>query len=212
GLLAIGGNLEMETLLTAYSQGIFPWYNDDSPILWWSPDPRMVLFPGEFKASASLMQKIKRKVYEVKADENFEAVIRHCATVIRKGQQGTWITEEIQQAYINLHKAGYAHSLEIYSQGSLAGGLYGVSIGGAFFGESMFHLVTDASKVALYYLVQILKKNGYQIIDVQQSTRHLNSMGAREIPRKQFLMILEKTIKLKGIQGKWPDAFIPDHP
>ncbi|MBN2610895.1 MAG: leucyl/phenylalanyl-tRNA--protein transferase [Bacteroidales bacterium] len=212
GLLAIGGNLEVNTLLAAYSQGIFPWYNDDSPILWWSPDPRMVLFPGKLKVSSSLGQKIRKKVFEVKLDANFEKVINYCATLERKGQQGTWITEDMKQAYINLHKAGYAHSVETYYNGSLAGGLYGVSIGKAFFGESMFRLVSDASKVALYYLVKVLKNNDYLIIDVQQSTRHLKSLGACEITRAQFLKILEKAVNLKGIEGIWHNSLIPDHP
>ncbi len=212
GLLAYGGNLEVDTLLSAYSQGIFPWYGDDSPILWWSPDPRLVLYPDELKISKSLMQKIKKKTFEIRLDENFEMVIRQCAAIDRKGQNGTWITDEMQQAYINLHKAGYAHSVETYYNDTLVGGLYGVSIGGVFFGESMFYLETDASKVALYYLVKLLKKCHYRIIDAQQSTKHLKSLGAREISRNEFLNIIREAITQKGIEGKWKNLLISDNP
>ncbi len=212
GLLAYGGNLEVDTLLSAYSQGIFPWYGDDSPILWWSPDPRLVLYPDELKISKSLMQKIKKKTFEIRLDENFEMVIRQCAAIDRKGQNGTWITDDMQQAYINLHKAGYAHSVETYYNDTLVGGLYGVSIGGVFFGESMFYLETDASKVALYYLVKLLKKCHYRIIDAQQSTKHLKSLGAREISRNEFLNIIREAITQKGIEGKWKNLLISDNP
>ena len=212
GLLAYGGNLEVETLLSAYSQGIFPWYSDNSPILWWSPNPRLVLFPDEHKVSKSLMQKIKKHLFEIRVDENFEKVIQNCAKVDRKGQQGTWITFEMQQAYINLHQTGYAHSVEVYHHDMLIGGLYGVSIGKVFFGESMFYTETDASKIALYYLVKLLKKNKYKLIDAQQSTKHLKSLGAREITRNKFLEIIRVATQQKGIEGKWNVSSISDDP
>lgn len=212
GLLACGGNLEVETLLSAYSQGIFPWYNNDSPILWWSPDPRLVLFPEDFKVSKSLMQKIRKKVFEIRLDSDFESVIYNCASVRRKNQPGTWITPDMQQAYINLHKAGYAHSVETYYNNTLVGGLYGVSIGGSFFGESMFYLMSDASKIAFFYLVKLLEQHNYKIIDAQQATKHLKSFGAKEISRNRFLLIVKEAISLKGIKGKWQNTLIPDNP
>ena len=156
GLVAIGGKLSSEYLLAAYSQGLFPWFNEGDPILWWSPNPRMVLFPQNFKCSHSLKQILKRKIFSVKTDNNFDKVINACANMKRKGQDGTWITGEMIAAYIRLHEEGFAHSVETYYNGELAGGLYGISLGNAFFGESMFHRVNDASKVAFYYLVQLM--------------------------------------------------------
>jgi len=203
GLLAAGGDLSAEALITAYSAGIFPWYEEDSPILWWSPDPRMVLFPERFKLSATLRQTIKRKKYTVRFDHDFEAVIRHCADVKRRNQKGTWITPEMQQAYINLHHQGYAHSVESYSGDVLAGGLYGVSLGKAFFGESMFHHQADASKVALYFLVEQMKKWNFHFIDAQQSTVHLKSLGAEEMPRKEFLERLARSLEYSTRGGRW---------
>ncbi|MBN2214653.1 MAG: leucyl/phenylalanyl-tRNA--protein transferase [Bacteroidales bacterium] len=203
GLLACGGNLEVETLLAAYSQGIFPWYSEGSPILWWSPDPRLVLFPENYKASKSLLQTIKKNIFEIRFDNSFKQVIHHCARIERKGQTGTWITPEMQEAYIKLHEAGYAHSAETYCKKKLVGGLYGVSIGTAFFGESMFYLMRDASKVAFYYLVKRLYQWGFTLVDAQQSTKHLKSMGAEEIPRKQFLHYLKQALIDKSRTGKW---------
>jgi len=203
GLLAAGGDLSAEALITAYSAGIFPWYEEDSPILWWSPDPRMVLFPDRFKLSATLRQTIKRKKYTVRFDHDFEAVIRHCAEVKRRNQKGTWITPEMQQAYINLHHQGYAHSVESYSGDMLAGGLYGVSLGKAFFGESMFHHQADASKVALYFLVERMKKWNFHFIDAQQPTVHLKSLGAEEMPRKEFLERLARSLEYSTRRGSW---------
>lgn len=203
GLLATGGNLDVDTLLSAYSQGIFPWYSEDSPILWWSPDPRLVLFPENYKASKSLLQTIKKNVFEIKFDESFEQVIHHCAHVKRKGQTGTWITPEMEDAYIKLHKAGYVHSVETYCNKKLVGGLYGVSIGAAFFGESMFYLMRDASKVAFHYLMSRLEQWKFRLVDAQQSTQHLKSLGATEIPRKQFLVYVKEAIKEKSKTGKW---------
>src|SRR5512133_1018213 len=154
GLLAVGGDLSIESLITAYSMGIFPWFNEESPILWWSPDPRMVLFPEKFIISDSLRQSLRNGRYTVKIDNDFNGVISHCASVKRKGQSGTWITDEMKQAYIMLHKAGYAHSFETWHDDELVGGLYGVSLGRAFFGESMFYSMRDASKIAFHMLVQ----------------------------------------------------------
>ncbi|WP_297456403.1 leucyl/phenylalanyl-tRNA--protein transferase [Persephonella sp.] len=195
--LAIGGDLSPERLIFAYSLGIFPWYSEGEPILWWSPDPRMVLFPDELKISRSLKKVLKNKGFEVKFNTAFEEVIKNCATVKRKGQDGTWLTPEMIEAYIRLHKLGFAHSVETYLDGNLVGGLYGVAIGGAFFGESMFHKVSDASKVAFVHLVNRLKEKGFDIIDCQQSTPHMARFGAREIPRKEFLDIISKSIHKK---------------
>ena len=195
--LAIGGDLSPERLIFAYSLGIFPWYSEGEPILWWSPDPRMVLFPDELKISRSLKKVLKNKGFEVKFNTAFEEVIKNCATVKRKGQDGTWLTPEMIEAYIRLHKLGFAHSVETYLDGKLVGGLYGVAIGGAFFGESMFHKVSDASKVAFVHLVNRLKEKGFDIIDCQQSTPHMARFGAREIPRKEFLDIISKSIHKK---------------
>jgi len=203
GLLAIGGDLSPERLLNAYSNGIFPWYNEDSAILWWSMDPRMVLFPSEFKRSHSLLQTLKRDHFKVKFDEAFERVIHLCAVTRRKGEEGTWITEEMLQAYINLHRLGFAHSVETYREGRLTGGLYGVSLGKAFFGESMFHLERDASKVALSALVDRLLEWDFHFIDAQQKTEHLRSLGARAVPRSEFLAMLKDALAYPTIRGKW---------
>jgi leucyl/phenylalanyl-tRNA--protein transferase len=203
GLLAAGGDLSAEALISAYSAGIFPWYDADSPILWWSPDPRLVLFPEHFQLSYTLKQTIKRGKYTVRFDHDFPAVIRCCALVQRRNQKGTWITPDMQQAYINLHQQGYAHSVETYSADVLAGGLYGVSLGRAFFGESMFHHQADASKVALYYLVEQMKKWDFHFIDAQQPTAHLKSLGAEEISRKEFLGRLKKALEYPARIGKW---------
>jgi len=203
GLLAAGGDLSPEALIAAYSAGIFPWYSEGSPILWWAPDPRLVLFPDKFKISYTLRQTLKRGKYSVLFDRDFAAVIADCATVKRNKQDGTWITTEMQQAYTILHQKGYAHSVEAYCEGKLVGGLYGVSLGKAFFGESMFHRMPDASKVTLYYLVEQLKKWNFHFIDAQQSTAHLKSLGAEEIPRKEFLIRLKKALEFPTRTGKW---------
>jgi leucyl/phenylalanyl-tRNA--protein transferase len=202
GLLAAGGDLSVESLITAYSRGIFPWYNEE-PILWWSPDPRMVLFPSDFKVMPSLKQRINSGCYTVKTDMAFREVILHCAAMKRKDQQGTWITEEMRIAYTRLHEAGFAHSFETYHQHELVGGLYGVSLGRVFFGESMFHLKTDASKVALYFLVEWCKQHGFSFIDVQQSTSHLKSLGAVDVPRRAFLKMLHGALKHPTLKGPW---------
>jgi leucyl/phenylalanyl-tRNA---protein transferase len=203
GLLAIGGDLSVDRLLLAYANGIFPWYTENSPVLWWSPDPRMVLFPDKFKISKSLMQVIRSERYNVTFDNDFEAVIRNCAEARRNDQEGTWIVPEMQEAYIELHAAGFAHSVETWHKGKLAGGLYGVSLGRMFFGESMFFNMRDASKVALYFLVERLKAWEFMAIDVQQDTTHLQSLGAASISLENFLDLLKNAIKHPTIKGKW---------
>jgi leucyl/phenylalanyl-tRNA--protein transferase len=186
GLLCAGGDLSEERLLAAYRRGIFPWYSGDEPILWWSPDPRMVLFCEELKVSRSLAKSMRNKGYQVTMDSCFEDILSNCAKT-RKDGAGTWLGREMRRAYAALHRAGHAHSFETWHEGRLVGGLYGVSIGRAFFGESMFSRATDASKVALVALVATLRARGCPMIDCQQRTPLLASLGAREIPRAQFL-------------------------
>jgi leucyl/phenylalanyl-tRNA--protein transferase len=192
GLLAIGGDLSMERLLLAYHSGIFPWFEDDQPILWWSPDPRMILFPEKFKVSKSLRKTLKSEKFKVTFNQNFAEVIRNCATVLRKGQAGTWITKEMQQAYIALHSAGHAVSVEVWEDEKLVGGLYGIDLPQkkVFCGESMFSLVNDASKVAFYHLSEYIKTKDYKFIDCQVYNEHLESLGAEEIGREEFFELL----------------------
>lgn len=203
GLLALEGDLSVKRLILAYKNGIFPWYSQDSPILWWSPDPRMLLYLDNLKVSNSLKQVINSKQYEVKFDTQFEKVIRHCANLNRKNQTGTWITQEMINAYIKLYQEGYVHSAETYHNNELVGGLYGVSIGKAFFGESMFYLSRDASKIALFHLVEKLKKWDFDFIDVQQETSHLRSLGATSVSRKVFLKKLKNAINAPSRKGPW---------
>ena len=203
GLVAIGGNLSMEFLLSAYSQGIFPWFNEGEPLLWWSPDPRMVLFPKDFKCSNSLRQTLKSQKYTIRIDENFEDVIHSCAEIKRKGQSGTWITRDMIRAYSSLHKEGYAHCVETYCENRLVGGLYGVSLGKAFFGESMFYKERDASKIALFYLNELMLSWDFHFIDAQQSTHHLRSLGAVDVPRENFLNLLKKALAYPSVNKKW---------
>ncbi len=203
GLLAVGGDLSTERLLLAYENGIFPWYSEDQPILWFSPDPRLVLFPDKFQVSRSLQKTIKKNLFDVKFDTNFEQVIIECSKIERKDQDGTWITSDMIEAYINLHKKGYAHSVETYDNDELVGGLYGVSLGGAFFGESMFHKIKDASKVALYYLIQKVKQWEFDFIDSQVVTEHMKSLGSQEISRNKYLELLSKTLKKESKSGNW---------
>ena len=203
GLLAIGGDLSVDRLKLAYSKGIFPWYEKGMPILWWSPDPRMVLFPDKMIISHSLKQSIKKQQFRVTIDTAFEKVIKNCAKTPRKGERGTWITREMKNAYIDLHEAGFAHSAEAWLDGELVGGLYGVAIGKAYFGESMFHHVTNASKVAFYHLVEKLSSWDFKIIDAQVYTNHLESLGGEMIPRSQYIHILEKALPVADITGSW---------
>lgn len=203
GLLAIGGDLTTERLKLAYSKGIFPWYEDGMPILWWSPDPRMVLFPEKMIISHSLKQSINKQQFTVTIDKAFEKVIAFCSETPRRDEEGTWITLEMEKAYIRLHEAGFAHSAEAWSGDKLVGGLYGVALGKAFFGESMFHHEANASKVALYFLVEKLKEWEFKIIDAQVYTNHLESLGGEMIPRGQYLQILEKALVVEDVVGSW---------
>ena len=206
GLLCAGGDLQPGTIVAAYSRGIFPWFSDDQPILWWSPDPRMVLFPSEFKTSKSLAKAVKSRRFETRFDTAFSQVIAGCAAP-REPDGGTWIVREIQDAYIRLHQLGIAHSVESWAPGEngdeLIGGLYGVALGRMFFGESMFTRATDASKVALVALVEKLRRDGFEMIDCQQQTRHLASFGARPIPRRDFVQRLTELINLRKSGSHW---------
>jgi leucyl/phenylalanyl-tRNA--protein transferase len=204
GLLAVGGDLSAERLVLAYSMGIFPWYSPGSPILWWSTDPRLALFPENLKVSRSLRQTMKKGTYTHSMDQDFESVIRMCAEVHGKGQSGTWITPEMQGAFIELHERGLAHSVESWEGERLAGGLYGVAIGGAFFGESMFATASDASKAAFVFLVEKLKRWGFTLIDCQMTTEHLLRFGAEEIPREEFLVRLREATAIETVPpGSW---------
>jgi leucyl/phenylalanyl-tRNA--protein transferase len=203
GLLAIGGDLSTERLLLAYSNGIFPWYSKDLPILWWSPDPRTILYPDKFIVSDSLKHLISKRKFDIAFDRDFESVIRLCASVPRDDQNGTWITNDMIQAYISLFKEGYAHSVETYYRGKIAGGLYGVALGNVFFGESMFHLKTDASKVALYHLIMRLKEWNFLFIDVQVESAHMAGLGAGNISRAKFLELLKNALKTPSLKGRW---------
>lgn len=201
GLLAAGGRLTPARLLEAYRHGIFPWFSAGQPVLWWSPDPRMVLFPAEFAPRRSLLKALRGRTYEVRCDTAFEAVMRACATMPRPGQDGTWITEEIVAGYCALHRAGFAHSIETWIDGRLAGGLYGVALGRAFYGESMFAHSTDASKIAFAHVVEFLRRQGCGIIDCQMKTDHLASLGAREIPRREFCASLQRLAGAPAMTG-----------
>ncbi len=203
GLLCIGGDLSCERLLVAYQSGIFPWFSENEPILWWSPDPRLVLFPSQIKISRSLRKKIRKNIFQITFDQAFESTIRACAKPRKHGQEGTWLVEEMVDAYIALHKMGYAHSVETWYQGELAGGLYGISLGCSFFGESMFSRKSDASKVALVALARLLQAHGFDFIDCQVTTDHLCHMGAVEIPRQRFLDILHRSIIRKTDPDIW---------
>ena len=202
GLLCTGADLAPSTIIAAYARGIFPWFSDDQPILWWSPNPRMVLFPGEFKVSRSLSKTVARGVFEIRFDSAFAEVISACSAP-RSKDGGTWIVPQMQTAYAQLHGLGVAHSIESWRDGELVGGLYGLALGRMFFGESMFARETDASKVALVALVEKLKRDGFELIDCQQETRHLASFGARPIPRPDFVQRLTELIDLHQIGSAW---------
>ncbi|MGV6829722.1 MAG: leucyl/phenylalanyl-tRNA--protein transferase [Flavobacteriales bacterium] len=198
GLLAIGGDLSVERLLLAYRSGIFPWFEEDQPILWWSPNPRMVLFLEKLKVSKSLRKTIKKGIFTITFNTCFTEVIANCSKINRKEQDGTWITQSMQEAYSILHQLGHTISVEVWRENELVGGLYGIDLPeyGIFCGESMFSKVSDASKVALYYLVEKLKTKNYKLIDCQMYTAHLERLGAEEISRKQFLTFFNKSVKL----------------
>ena len=194
GLLAIGGDLSMERLLLAYRNGIFPWY-EGRHILWWCPDPRFVLFPKELKESKSMRQLLRRNAFDFRVDTAFREVIANCKTITRRDQGGTWITDEVREAYTRLHKAGYAHSAETWLNGELVGGLYGIRMGKVFFGESMFSKVSNASKYAFISYVRQLQSDNVELIDCQVYTEHLESLGARMIGREEFIRELDRLIQ-----------------
>ena len=204
GLLCAGGDLSPQRLLLAYRQGIFPWYCPGEPILWWSPDPRMVLVPSKLKISRSLRRTLRAGKYQIRLDSDFPAVIHACATTPREGQAGTWITAEMQAAYCTLHELGYAHSVETWIDNKLLGGLYGMAIGRMFYGESMFSHATDASKLALAHLARYLANKEFGLIDCQMNTPHLASLGACEIPRSEFIERLHGLTTIPAAPGKWP--------
>ncbi len=203
GLLAVGGDLREKRLLLAYSAGIFPWYSEGYPILWWSPDPRLILVPGDLKVTRSLRQSLKKNIFRVTADTAFERVIRSCAETPRKKEKGTWITEAMIEAYIGLHHAGFAHSIESWYGDELAGGLYGISLGKAFFGESMFAKKSNASKIAFVKLVRKLAEWNFQLIDCQVTTQHLMSFGAKEVSREVFMKLLANALAMPSDAGAW---------
>ena len=203
GLLAASGDLTPERLLDAYRSGIFPWYSSGQPVLWWSPDPRMVLFVEDFRVVRSLRKRLKQQRLEIRADTAFRAVIESCAKVSRPGQAGTWITPAVMDSYASLHDAGYAHSVEAWRDGRLVGGLYGVAIGRMFFGESMFAREPDASKIALVHLVAILRVRGFPLVDCQQETAHLASFGARPIGRRAFAEHVAALVHSVAPDGPW---------
>ena len=203
GLLCAGGDLSPPRLLAAYSRGIFPWYSESDPILWWSPHPRMVLFPDELKVSRSLRKTLSRRDFDTRYDTAFRRVIHECAAPRGPGG-GTWIVPEMIEAYVRLHELGFAHSVESWREGRLVGGLYGIGLGRAFFGESMFARETDASKVALVKLVERARQMGVRVIDCQQATSHMASLGAHEIPRREFVKLLAESIQYPPTGQRWP--------
>jgi leucyl/phenylalanyl-tRNA--protein transferase len=203
GLLAFGGDLNPNRILKAYREGIFPWYSPEDPILWWSPNPRLVLFPKDFTTSKSFRRVLRNKGFVVKFDHAFEEVITHCGNVPREGQEGTWLSNEMKNAYLELHDMGYAHSIETYYEGKLVGGLYGLALGKGFFGESMFSLMSDASKVSLNALSNLCVERSYDFIDCQVETPHLVKWGARKLERDNYLDLLEMTINKETDFGSW---------
>ena len=203
GLLCAGGDLSPQRIVEAYRHGIFPWYSPGEPILWWSPDPRMVLVPSEFRVSRSLRRTLRAGNYQIRLDSDFPAVIRACARTRRKGQAGTWISGEMQAAYGSLHELGFAHSVETWLDDKLVGGLYGLAIGKMFYGESMFSHATDASKIALAHLCRHLEAQGFGLIDCQMNTPHLASLGAREIARSEFIARLRQLTATAPDHRRW---------
>jgi leucyl/phenylalanyl-tRNA--protein transferase len=203
GIVAIGGDLSEQRLLLAYQSGIFPWFSEGEPIIWWSPDPRFVLYPSQIKVSKSMQQLFRKQVFEVTFDKDFEQVILNCKEIKRKGQRGTWITDEMVEAYCRLHRKGFAHSVEVWQEHTLVGGLYGLSLGNCFFGESMFTKVSNASKYGFITLTKRLEQKGFSFIDCQVHTEHLESLGATFISRKNFLHQLQEALKQTTLQGDW---------
>lgn len=205
GILAVGGDLRKERLILAYEMGIFPWFSPGEPIIWWSPDPRFVMYPDDLYVSKSMRPYLNGKRFLITYDQAFGAVMRECQKMPRKGQDGTWITEEMIRAYTALYDAGLAHSVEVWKEDELVGGLYGVSMGKAFFGESMFSKESNASKTAFISLIRKLKARGFDLIDCQVHTPHLESLGAQEIPRALFLEQLTHSLEGKTLQGNWSE-------
>ena len=203
GVIAVGGDLSVHRLLEAYSKGVFPWPHENYPLLWFCPDPRWVIPVGEHRTPRSLRKTLRKNEYQVLADTNFEGVIEGCATVSRLGQRGTWITDEMLEAYIELNRAGFAHSIESYWESELVGGLYGVSLGGMFFGESMFAKRSDASKVAFFHLLESLKAWNFDLVDCQTETEHLKRFGAHAIGRDDFVARLEVSLQKPTRRGPW---------
>jgi leucyl/phenylalanyl-tRNA--protein transferase len=203
GLIAVGGDLSPERIMEAYRSGIFPWYSEGDPILWWTPSPRLILFPEEFYISRRLARTIRQNVFSVSADSSFEKVITNCAEQRSENRNETWITQEMISAYCHLHELGYAHSIECWKDDKLVGGLYGIALDHVFFGESMFSNMSNSSKVALNALVQHAKETGIHLIDCQMRTEHLASLGAREISRTRFEELLNKNIRETTPQQKW---------
>lgn len=204
GLLAVGGTLNEDRLLLAYQKGIFPWYNPDDPILWWSPDPRCLIEISKFKVSKSMRNIINRGIYRCTIDQEFEKVISSCAE-IERDEQGTWITDEIIESYCNLHELGIGHSVEVWKGDALVGGLYGLSLGNMFFGESMFSRESNASKFAMYEFCKILSRKGFEWIDCQIYNDHLASLGAVQMPRQEYLEILNNSLEFETNKGSWKD-------
>ena len=206
GLLAFGGDLSPERIILAYANGIFPWFNENDPLLWWSLDPRLVIRPGEMRVSKSLRHTLHSGRFESRIDTHFEEVMRQCALTPREGQDGTWITDEMMDAYLELHRMGLAHSFETYHEGKMVGGLYGVSLGKLFCGESMFHCMNDASKVAFYQLHGFLVDHGFKLIDCQQETKHLISLGAYTVSRQEYLDEIQQLVTEPTLKGNWGDG------
>ncbi len=207
GILAIGGDLSPARLLLAYRSGIFPWFSQDEPIIWWAPNPRFVLYPEDIKVSKSMKQILRRKQFQITADQHFSEVISHCRHIPRPGQEGTWITPDMQMAYQKLHEEGYAHSIEVWEDGELVGGLYGVSLGRCFFGESMFSRVSNASKAGFISLVLELQSRNFELVDCQVYTQHLASLGAKSIPRARFTQEIQQALDYPSFRGSWQSWF-----
>jgi len=203
GVIAFGGDLSIKRLLEAYTKGIFPWYGEDSPILWHSPNQRCIFEIDGLRVSHSLRQKLRKNIYTFTFDLYFKQIMEFCALIKREGEVGTWIFKETVDAYTAFHKAGYAHSLEVWKDNHLVGGMFGVSLGRAFFGESMFHIETDASKIGLYFLFQFLKQNNFHFVDAQMHTDHLISLGAVLLPREEYLDRLDNALQFDTIRGNW---------
>jgi leucyl/phenylalanyl-tRNA---protein transferase len=207
GIVGVGGNLSPGMLLSAYSQGVFPWYSEGEPLLWWNPDPRFVLTTGRLHIPKSLKKLMKKKPFHLCYDSHFREVVEYCSVVPRPGQDGTWITPEMIDAYVELHRLGLAHSVEAWNGEHLVGGLYGVSLGRMFCGESMFSLESGASKIALVHLVHSLEPRGFNVIDCQVRTEHLEAMGAEEIPREEYLGLLDDALGFETFRGSWAEHF-----